>query len=210
MISYGLTMQGKPDKVPAEVAVWLLERNELYPNIKFTIEVDDVAKNDASQREELRVKYARLFGGHPTLRRPMGTTFLYPHQNWYVRIVGGLDEDGNIADMTQGHVHSGLSPELRREITEMPEDAELISIDTDNESWATFGKPFKNGESPLEGPTEYILMEADERWSSELTMSAAEIVDIIEGPYTERKEALARAISDKDWETARQLLKQRH
>jgi len=136
-----------------------------------------------------------------------GVNFPYPGQNWSIRIIGGVDKDGNIVDVNAEKSAGGFSPELRREISGIPENVELVS--QESEWWATVGVPFKSDEAPIT-PTEYVPLDADGRWTSELTMSPDEILDVVDGPRTERKEALVKAISEKDWETARRLLKQRH
>ncbi len=54
MIVYGLTMQGKNDEVPVEVAAWLLERNSKYQNsIDFQVDVNPVRPEDAPQYNPL-------------------------------------------------------------------------------------------------------------------------------------------------------------
>lgn len=209
MITYGLTMQGKPDKVPAEVAVWLFEHNDRYPNIKFEVGVWEFqTEEEAKKHAKMRQEYARLWRVRTKVNEPMVVAFPYPGLEWFVRIIGGLDENGNIVDLTKEYVKTGLTPELRRKIAEMPDDVELVSKDDD--SWATVGVQFKNGDTPIEEPIEYIEIDPAQRWTSELTMSAAKIVDLVDGPQTERKRALVKAISEKDWENARRLLKQRH
>lgn len=228
MITYGFTMQGRPDMVPDEVAVWLLERNNRYPNVEFVVDCDEPS---AQQVEEYKKasRYSRLFSG------PVGSvryvSFPYQNQSWRVKIAGGLTNNGKIADLTKLSKEETwdtmmFSKKLRCEIAGLPENAETIF---EGKSGWTKGIPLGDTEPSRTKPLEFIPLSADGRYTSELTIapvpasghsgsqwksghtiSHEEFLDVVEGPETGRKKAIMEALSMKDWETARNLLKQRH
>jgi len=208
MIVYGLTMQEKPEVVPDEVAVWLLERNDRYPNIEFNINCSEPTSPEQVEEYKLGVRYSRLYHMRGPAGHVMSVTFPYANQSWNIRIVGGLTKDGKIANLGKDEDTTGLTAQLRQEIAGLPDNTEKVHRSEDG--WVTLGTPVAADEPSRKEPVEFIPLPADGRWTSELTMSGAEILDLVEGPVTERKEALVQAISEKDWETARRLLKQRH
>lgn len=211
MIIYGISMQDKPHQVPEEVAVWLLEQNVRYPNIDFKIDYSEFA---GAETEEVRKKYSRTWNGAPTglSGHGVGTVgFLYLRETWFIKIIGGLDAEGNIADMSIARDSddpkrsiAGLSAELRAEISTMPplEDLEEISE-------KLYGLPRKQGESVQERGT-LIEVPADMSWKSDFMISGAELADLFHGQPSERKTQIVEALSRKDYETAKRLLGQRN
>ena len=62
MIVYGLTMQGKSEEIPKEVATWVFDRESKYPNIEFVID----CQNPHSSQDR---KSTRLNSSHIPLSR---------------------------------------------------------------------------------------------------------------------------------------------
>lgn len=204
-------MQDKPQQVPEEVAVWLLERNARYPMIDFKIDYSDYTNPET---ETARQKYSRLYNGTPTglPGHGVGTvSFLYLKESWFVRIIGGTDAEGNIADMSIPRDSDdvrrsvdGLSAEQRAEISDMPS---LDSLDHIQER--TYGLPRIPGE-PVQDRGTLVDLPADMFWKSDFQISGAELADLFHGQPTERKTEIIEALSRKDYETAKRLLEQRN
>ena len=151
MIVYGLTMQEKPEQVPKEVATWLLERNSRYPNVDFTVECRDPHPSQVEEFVSMARKWSRVFSYSPPDYGIGAVSFLYLMQCWNVRIIGGLDEEGNIADRSKVEDIQPFSRELRAEIAGLPPDFERVGE-------GMIGIPRQDDDAPLEKPTEMISL----------------------------------------------------
>lgn len=190
MINFGITLQDRPNELPLEVAVWLLERNEKYPDVQFKVDFFDIRglpDNYPGKHEALRLQFAQLIHMRAN-NDPLTVTFMYPGQNWGIRIIGNL------------------TPEERRKIADMPDD--VMEVHRDERGNPTMGVPFKSNENPPEG-IELVSVEPDMHMTG-FVVSAAEFQDIVLGERTERKEAIMQAMTEKNWEKAKELLKQRN
>jgi len=199
MIVYGLTMQEKPEQVPKEVATWLLERNSRYPNVDFTVECRDPHPSQVEEFVSMARKWSRVFSYSPPYYGIGAVSFLYLMQCWNVRIIGGLDEEGNIADRSKVEDIQPFSRELRAEIAGLPPDFERVGE-------GMIGIPRQDDDAPLEKPTEMISLPPDLRWTSDVSMSGEEFNKLLNDPQT--KTEAERAIWEKDWEALKRLKEQ--
>jgi hypothetical protein len=199
MIVYGLTMQEKPEQVPKEVATWLLERNSRYPNVDFTVECRDPHPSQVEEFVSMARKWSRVFSYSPPDYGIGAVSFLYLMQCWNVRIIGGLDEEGNIADRSKVEDIQPFSRELRAEIAGLPPDFERVGE-------GMIGIPRQDDDAPLEKPTEMISLPPDLRWTSDVSMSGEEFNKLLNDPQT--KTEAERAIWEKDWEALKRLKEQ--
>ncbi len=213
MIIYGLTMQGKPEAIPKEVATWLFERNSRYPNIDFTVDCWDPHPSQVEEFETVARKYSRLysFWNKFVSTRVSGVNvvgFPYLNERWSVKIVGGINQKGEIADLIVDEVRKPLPAALRAEIAGLPITPELPSeVEKINEN--ALGILRKEGDLPLERPTEMIPFPSDFKMTSEFSLSGEEIEKFAQhaGLLLEpdiQKEA-ERALRAKDWETLKRL-----
>jgi hypothetical protein len=190
MINFGITLQDRPNELPLEVALWLLERNEKYPDVQFKVDFFDIGgmpDGYPEKHEALRLQFSQLIHMRAN-NDPLTVVFMYPGQNWSMRIIGNL------------------TPEERREIAQIPED--VVEIPRDEPGNPTMGVPFRSDERPVED-IEFVPVEPDMHMTG-FAVSAAEFQDIVLGERTERKEAIMQAMSEKNWEKAKGLLKQRN
>lgn len=208
MIVYGLTMQGKLEAVPKEVATWLIERNSRYPNIDFIVDCWDPHPSQKAEFESAALKYSRLYLFNGPLGGVGQVLFPYLSQSWNVKIVGGLDKKGEIADKS-GHNYlenfgSPLPVALRAEIVAFPDSSMLEKV-----SDKVMAVPRKENELALNAPEKLVLLPSDFRWTSEFSLSGEEIEKFAQhaGLLLEpdiQKEA-ERALRAKDWETLKRL-----
>lgn len=215
MIVYGLTMQGKPEGVPKEVAAWLIERNSRYPNIDFTVDCRDSHPSEVEEFESAARKYSRIYYltapfSAGNVLNVLSIIFPYLKQIWIIKIVGGLDSEGKIADRTKTEVIKPLPVQLRAEIAGLPTipglplPSEMERLNKENVVIIR-----RKDEPPLEKPTEMIPLPSDFRWTSEVTMSGEELSNLpklLSNPQT--RDEILRAYSEKDWETFKRLLKE--
>ncbi len=176
-------MQNRPNQLPAEVALWVLQHDDRYPEVEFKVEALPVDGEFLEMHENWRQRFSHLIEFH--LGAPGTIRFMYLGQAWFVRIIGDLtaQQRVEIAGMPTVGGYEVLSPSI-------------------------VGIPLKAGEAPLAQiapvPVEpHIYM-------SGLHMTGAELLDIVDGPQTDRKQAIIAAMTDKDWDTAKALLAQRH
>lgn len=201
MIVYDVTIQGRPDGVPKEVAIWLLERNSLYPNIDFIVGCWEPSLSDTIQWEEEARKYSRIFVKDQSMFWGISLViFPYLSQFWTVRIVGLINEQGEILSPENPAYEEGrqLSMKLRFEIAAVPEPQE-VEMYGDHK----LGLPRKENEPVLEAPGVMMLLPPDFRWTSEVSMSGEELGKLLNDPQTGSQ--TARAIWEKDWETLKHL-----
>ena len=199
MIVYGLTMQDRPQEVPKEVGIWLLERNVRYPNVDFTIEYREPYPSEVEELVSMARKYSRIFSYDPPNGGIGMIGFLYLTQRWSVRIIGGLDGEGNIADRSKEGSIRAFSKELRAEIAGLPSDAKRAGE-------GVIGIPRQDDDVPLEKPAEMISLPSDLRWTSTVSMSGKELDNLLSNPDTDIE--VKRAIWEKDWETLKRLKEQ--
>ena len=200
MIVYGLTMQAKTEEVPVELAAWLLERNTRYLNtIEFKVDVYEVPVVDAAQYQPVAEKYSQLFARRNSTSGISDVSFLFKTQTWTVRIIGGSNADGTLADRNE-QTTLPLSAAQRAEIAGLDTNAEQV-----NE--LVFGILRKSAEPLKERPTEMMALPADGRWTSEVSMSGAELKGLMGDPNI--RDLAAQAIWQKDWDTIKRLKEER-
>ncbi len=208
MIIYGLTMQGKPEAVPKEVTTWLLERNSRYPDIDFIIDCWDPHPSQVEEFETAARKYSRLYSFNGPLGGVGQILFPYLSQSWSVKIVGGLDKKGEIADKSDPNYLENfggpLPVALRADIVALPDFSTLEKV-----SDKVMAVPRKENEPVLNAPEELVSLPSDFKMTSEFSLSGEEIekfaqyVSLLLEPDIQ-KEA-ERAIRAKDWETLKRL-----
>jgi hypothetical protein len=118
----------------------------------------------------------------------MGVTFRYPDSTWHVQIIGDLSGSERVSigigsdKVTEFENHHGGNPFL--------------------------GVQFSDGSTaPLE--TEMLPVEPH-IFEEGFQITGAELLDVVNNSQTERNAALLQAMTDKNWEEAKSLLKQRH
>ncbi len=208
MIIYGLTLQDKPQEVPEEVATWLLEQQARYPLIDFQINYSNYSD---AEIDDGRRKYSRSWNGKPNEGfGPKGISFHFLRESWHINVVGGRDASGDIADLSippdstdPRRSVAPLGARLRAEITTMPPLDKMEPLGEEG-----FG--LLRTAPAEERPLTMVSFPPDIFMTSELSMSGAEFADLLHGEPTERKTQIVEAVSAKDWEQARTLLKQRH
>lgn len=187
MIVFGYTLQDLPRQLPAEVALWVLERDSLYPEVDFRIQYSIVHDDERELNEEMRNKFAYTIqcrGGGV----PMGVTFRYPDSTWHVQIIGDLSGSER--------VKIGIGSEKVTEV-ENPYGGNPY-----------LGVQFSDGsKAPLE--TEMLPVEPH-IFEEGFQITGAELLDVVSNSQTERNAALLQAMTEKNWEEAKRLLKQRH
>lgn len=218
MIVYGLTMQGKAEEIPKEVATWVFDRESKYPNIEFVIDYWNPHASQINEFKSMVRKYSRLysFWSKFVSTRVSGVNvvvFPYLSEQWCVKIVGGINQKGEIADLSVDEIRHSLPAALRAEIAELPIVPELPSeIEKINENLLGFirGK----GNLPLERPSEMIPFSPDWRWTSEFSLSGDELEKFAESAKLLLDPAIQKeaesAIRAKDWEKLKQLKAQRY
>jgi len=218
MITYGLRMQERPDAVPKEVAVWLAERNLRYPKINFTV---DCHEPHSSQKEEfasMARQYSRLYifwKGFVSTRVSDVNIVVFPYlsEQWTIKIVGGINEKKEIADLTIDEVRRSLPASVRAEIAGLPVVADLPP-DMEKVNENCVGILRQKEDMPLDKPTEMIPLSADGRYASELSLSGEELnhltefAPLLENPAT--REEATNLFYKKDWETLKRLKEQHH
>jgi hypothetical protein len=212
MIIYGISMQGKKEEIPTEVAEWLIRRMEKYPNVDFKIDQDEMIGLDPKQREQMleqMKKFSRIF--HPEHKTSgekgvLAVVFPYKNEIWRVKITGGLDDNGNIIGRSDPEfnekIKRGLPAELRNEIAGLIEEKNVEKIQL-GEKEGPMAKVREEDEPLLSEPAEFIPFPSDMRWTSEVSMSGEQFNDLMEDPET--KEQTKKALYEKDWDTLREL-----
>ncbi len=210
MIIYGLRMQGKSNLVPKEVAEWLVERNSRYPKIDFEINCLEPHPSEKEKLESTARKYSKIYGFNAPLRGVGAVSFPYLSQYWVVRVIGGLDKKGEIADKNDPNYLDNfggpLPVSLRAEIVALPDLSTLEKIED-----KAMGVLRKENEPVLKEPKEFIPLIPDGRYTSELSISGAdfepfvEFVPLLESEDTNIREEALRLYYKKDWEALKRL-----
>ncbi len=218
MIVYGLTMQGKAEEIPKEVATWVFERESKYPNIEFVVDCWNPHSSQIDEFKSMARKYSRFysFWSKFVSTRVSGinvVVFPYLSEQWLVKIVGGINQKGEIADLSADEVRHPLPAALRAEIAELPIVPELPSeIEKINEN--VLGLIREKDNLPLERPSKMIPFSPDWRWTSEFSLSGDEIEKFAESAKLLLDPAIQKeaecAIRAKDWEKLKQLRAQRY
>jgi hypothetical protein len=207
MIIYGTTMQGKDDVVSKEVAAWLRDRNARYPKIDFKIDYWERPAEQMTEYGKIAKKFVRVYGfGKQPFFGVLEVRFFYLTQFWTVRIIGGVDKDGNIIDKDDPDTGTTevkpLGPTLRAEIAGIANGSEffhtLVKVGSN-----ALGLP-RNGEA-LADPSEFVPVVADFRKTSALTLSGAEFSKLMNDP--DFADEAQRAVWAKDWKTLKRLKK---
>lgn len=212
MIIYGLSMQGKKEEVPNDVAEWLVSRMEKYPNIDFKVDHDEMISLDPKQRDEMLKqikKFSRIFHlEHKTNGEKGVIAVVFPYQNeiWRVKITGGLDDHGNMVGRGDPEfnekIKRPLPPELRNEIAGLTDEKNVERIQLGGKE-GPMAKVREEDEPLLDEPKEFVPLPADMRWTSEVSMSGEQFNDLLSDPQT--KERIKQALYEKDWDTLREL-----
>lgn len=216
MITYGLRMQERRDEVPKEVATWLIERNLRYPKINFTVDCHEPHSSQIEEFVFVARRYSRLYvfwRGFVSTRVSGVNIVVFPYlsEQWTVKIVGGINKKGEIADLTIDESRRSLPPSVRAEIAGLPVVANLPS-DMEKVSEDCVGVLRKKDDPPLDRPTEMIPLLADGRYTSKLSLSGEELdyltkfAPLIKNPAT--REEATTLFYKKDWEALKRLAEQ--
>jgi len=195
---------------PKEVAEWLVERNSRYPKIDFEINCWEPHPLEKEKLESTARKYSRIYGFNAPLGGVGEVSFPYLSQSWVVRIIGGLDKKGEIADKNDPNYLDNfggpLPVSLRAEIVALLDLSTLEKIED-----KAMGVLRKENEPVLNVPDEMVSLPPDFRMTSELSISGADFEPFVEfAPLLQdedpnvRGEAL-RLYYKKDWESLRRL-----
>ncbi|MFA5987537.1 MAG: hypothetical protein WC797_02720 [Candidatus Paceibacterota bacterium] len=187
-------MQGKQEKVPKEIGTWLLERNKKYPNIDFTIDHWD--SRPFMVEKSIALKYSQLFALKAPLKGVLIVTFPYLDQSWSIRIVGGLNSAGDIADRSKDKIVKPLTSALRAEISGLPPSVDVVSENV-------VGILRDNNINPLKNVEEMVPLPYDLHYTSDVSMSGKDFKELTSDP--EKKKVVQIAIANKDWETLKSL-----
>lgn len=200
MITYGLTMQGKKQEVPAELAAWLLERESQYhTTIEFEVGFQKVRPEHAAKYEPIAEKYFQLFGVRHPMAGILTVSFLYRTEIWFAKIIGGLDEGNNLVDRRFGGTVKPLGMLKREEISGWTPTAEFIEPQGS-------GLRRKTDNPLLDQPRILVSLPGNSHWTSQFSMTGQELDRLLQNPET-RTQA-GQAIWQKDWETLRRLKKE--
>lgn len=154
----GLTMQDRDPKIPTEVAEWIKERMDKYPQgVDFELNYIGIEKHTIEQRQQYQEfvkKYSRFY----TMRGigVMSVTFPYFNESWNVKILVGADKEGNILNMDNAEVYNKnydiqRTNQLRNEIAGLPGEDQIEKIQD-----AVVGQKRQHNEPFLEVPKEYV------------------------------------------------------
>ncbi|MBI5135467.1 hypothetical protein HZA86_04530 [Candidatus Uhrbacteria bacterium] len=212
MLIYGITMQGKKEEVPSDVAAWLVDRMKKYPTVDFTIDRDEMTRLSPQHREqtaELMKKFSRFFYPEHKTRGENGVLIVvFPYQNeiWSVRITGGLDGEGNIIGRSDPEINTKLKrplpAQLRNDIAGLTEEKNIEQVQVGgNEGFRA--KVRREDEPLLSEPREFFPLPAELKWLSEMTMSGEQFNNLMSSP--EKKERVVKALYEKDWGALRKL-----
>ncbi len=194
MISFGLRMQNQSRKVPHEVATWLFQQTAKYPLIDFQLEYDAVTTDgDSPEISALSIikQYCQLFrfSGKGWDKAVKQICFLYTTGMWKVNIFGCK---GDFGEPDKERAHLSLSPEQRSQISgfkELEGSEILVEI-----SPVAFGK-IRTIEP--ETPTSFLELNPEYSMTSELSLTGAQFIDILNNPKT--GPAAYDALYQKDW-----------
>ncbi len=204
MIILGLTLQNKEKKVPKELADWLEGRREKYTLVEFQIERDEDITVQKAYRT-LAEKYQKLYyisNSGPVIGCS-NVVFPYGKESWYIRIMGLVNSQGEMVDVSLAvKGDRALPPEIRNAIADIPTDKDKIS---EEEGFIGEKRGLSN---PLkEVPEEMVEIKHEFQMESELTMSGAQFADIMGDPKT-YKEAV-EAIVHKDYKSLEDIGKRK-
>lgn len=200
MIVYGLSMKGRPEEVPSEIAPWLFERNTRYPAIDFTLECSEAHPEQAEEFAGIARQYSQLFG-FSRFGGVSSVTFPYLNEMWHVRIVGGLDPDKNIVNSSFKGEIMPLGDILRNEIAGYSPDKGAVRLSEEG-----VGIPRAQNEPVSVKPTSMVPFPSDLRWTSEVSMSGKEFGELLTNPKTQSE--AEKAIWAKDWKAMERLKEQ--
>jgi hypothetical protein len=212
MIIYGTSMQDRNEEIPKDVAEWLINKIEKYPNVDFMINHDEMIGLDNALRgqlAELMKGFSRIFIPERKTHGKNGVrTVVFPYTNeiWRITITGGLDADGNIIGRSDPEISAkikrNLPPELRNEIAGLDEIHTIDEIQLDGRG-ALFAKAREEGEPLMNKPEELIPFPYDIKWTSEVNMTGEQFTNLMQDPET--REQTRKAIEEKDWDSLREL-----
>lgn len=143
-------MSSVVQEIPTEVARYVMERDGAFPDAHFEISHHPVREVDRPAEERgyraMREKYSRTFyAARPGPFSVGGVNFLYGQETWTVRIIAGLDEEGNIRTAQTVGRDEGLRPlphKLRNEIAGFdPARFERMEVQAGERSALLYGEP---------------------------------------------------------------------
>ncbi len=140
MIVFGALLEGAARQVPKEVAEWVLERNQKYPNVTFLVERFLTHPTEQVKHEPLMRMYRRSYVGLGTKIGVSQVLFFYLTEQWGVRMIGSLEPEirDAIVDHSDVTLLDEYSPGIfleRRggmdEATDCP--VEMVGLDPDDQ-----------------------------------------------------------------------------
>ncbi|MCU0653038.1 MAG: hypothetical protein MUD10_02155 [Candidatus Pacebacteria bacterium] len=182
-IIFGASMQGRKRAVPKELYLWLSERNQKYSNIRFQIEVFEPINEEEKDVYARQSKYSIIYN-----RKILGVSaviFPFVGARWIVRIIGGRDGKGNIAE--PGKSTSALGIVLRREISGFPADPTPDMEQIDRFVWGVVRKE----SDKVSQKSEMVVLAPDGEWASEFSVTGQQLKDIVESHRDELKRTAA-------------------
>ncbi len=115
--------------MPKEVQEWVNERNALYPKIVFKVSVRAPHKTLEAVFVEQAQTYKKMYAFQKSYPAVTTVMFPYPHEQWSIRIVGGLDANQEITDDFSPEIlQFPLPVKLRGEIANIPPFQELETL----------------------------------------------------------------------------------
>lgn len=115
--------------MPREVQNWVNERNALYPKIVFKVSVRAPHRTLTATFAEQAQIYKKMYAFDKSYPSVRSVIFPYPHEEWSVRIVGGLNANNEITDdFSPESLQFPLPAKLRGEIANIPPLQELETL----------------------------------------------------------------------------------
>ena len=120
-------------QIPEEVSAWVAERNTVFPKITFKIEIHSSRPLTAEYFEHLAKNYKKIYAFSQSYPSVSVVIFPYPHEQWFVRIIGGLDANKEISDSFFPEILKfPLPAKLRGEIANVPNFQDLEEVLDEN------------------------------------------------------------------------------
>lgn len=135
-------------QVPKELFDWVREREQLYPLIRFVIDRLPVA---TQQDQALAQTYRRVFIKSAPDDSVSVVLFPYLEEQWGVRIVGGVNADGQMIDLQEQADIQPLPAALRAQIAGLTDEAQEIDE-------KRIGFPRASGEGVQARPEEMVTI----------------------------------------------------
>jgi hypothetical protein len=165
MIGFGQSFEGDDDKLPKEVAEWLLSKSKDFPQVRFEVQRWKVLP----QGQDLVEKYSRCFLTQKFEKRGIEQiSFLYRDTIWNVSFIGGADETGRplSREEEKSLPLSSLRPlpaDLLNKIADFYSFPELVKVDRGT-SEPAFCLPRKAGEEAQDSFQNFVSVRPDYRF----------------------------------------------